>query len=41
MSGERSAVEKSIEKILIDLMVEKVKSVGYRPHQLGECKHTH
>jgi hypothetical protein len=28
MSGERSAVEKSVEEILIDLMVEKVMSAG-------------
>jgi hypothetical protein len=28
MSGERSAMEKSVEKILIDLMAKKVKSVG-------------
>ena len=27
MSGEHSAVEKSMEEILIDLMVEKVMSI--------------
>jgi hypothetical protein len=28
MSGEHSAVEKSMEEILVDLMIERVISVG-------------
>jgi hypothetical protein len=35
MLGERSAVEKSVEEILIDLMAEKVMSVGIQASSIG------
>jgi hypothetical protein len=35
MSGERSAVEKSVEEILIDLMDEKVMSAGIQASSMG------
>jgi hypothetical protein len=35
MSGERSAVEKSVEEILVDLMTEKVMSVGIQASSTG------
>jgi hypothetical protein len=35
MSGERSAVEKSVEEILIDLMAEKVMSAGVQASSTG------
>jgi hypothetical protein len=41
MSGERSVVEKSMEEILVDLMTEKVMSVGIQHCRLEDCKHPH
>jgi hypothetical protein len=42
MSSDLSAVEKSIEEILIDLMAEKVMSMQeYRPHRREDCKPPH
>jgi hypothetical protein len=35
MSGEHSALEKSVEEILIDLMAEKVMSVGIQASSMG------
>jgi hypothetical protein len=35
MSGDLSAVEKSIEDILIDLMAEKVISAGIQASSMG------
>jgi hypothetical protein len=35
MSGERSTVEKSVEEILVDLMTEKVMSVGIQASSTG------
>jgi hypothetical protein len=35
MSGEHSALEKSVEEILIDLMAEKVMSVGIQASSTG------
>jgi hypothetical protein len=35
MSGDLSAVEKSVEEILIDLMAEKVMSVGIQASSMG------
>jgi hypothetical protein len=35
MSGERSAIEKSVEEILIDLMAEKVMSAGVQASSMG------
>jgi hypothetical protein len=35
MLGERSAVEKSVEEILIDLMDEKVMYVGVQASSMG------
>jgi hypothetical protein len=35
MSGERSAVEKSVEEILVDLMTERVMSVGIQASSTG------
>jgi hypothetical protein len=41
MSGERSTVEKSVEEILVDLMTERVMSVGIQASSTGDCKHPH
>jgi hypothetical protein len=41
MSSEHSTLEKSVEEILIDLMAEKVMSVGIQARQLANCKHPH
>jgi hypothetical protein len=35
MSGDLSAVEKSVEEILIDLMAEKVMSAGIQASSMG------
>jgi hypothetical protein len=35
MSGEHSTLEKSVEEILIDLMAEKVMSVGIQASSTG------
>jgi hypothetical protein len=35
MSGEHSAVEKSVEEILVDLMAERVMSVGIQASSTG------
>jgi hypothetical protein len=35
MSNERSAVEKSVEEILIDIMAEKVMSIGIQASSMG------
>jgi hypothetical protein len=35
MSGDLSAVEKSVEEILIDLMAEKVMSTGIQASSMG------
>jgi hypothetical protein len=35
MSGERSAIEKSVEEILVDLMTERVMSVGIQASSTG------
>jgi hypothetical protein len=35
MSGEHSTLEKSVEEILIDLMAEKVMSVGIQALSMG------
>jgi hypothetical protein len=38
MSGEHSALEKSMEEILVDLMTKKVMSVGLQVSSTGGLK---
>jgi hypothetical protein len=41
MSGERSVVERSVEEILIDLMAQKVMSVGIHESLMGGLQASH